>query len=252
VSFMLGAASYGVAIVASEGRVTTIALPKRVLGEDHRNVHRLRTGWVTGSVILPTIERIYDAIALLDAADVETIAARVRDCARRGAAALGDRAPAAVQELSWGRLFVVGAQPDGWCTIAGIRTSGETFGGSWVQLNVPPELWDDDGPGGRPVEPYLVAQRDFERAWWPWEPRPLLVRLRAIARFYQAVYELCGPAGSVNDRVELGIIWGEVRGDVWVPSYEYLPPTPAGELLALSDAALLARLQPSALETVDA
>jgi len=251
-SFMLGAASYGVAIVASEGRVSNIGFPKRVIREDHLNVHRLRTGWVTGSVTQPPLEQMYEAITPLAAEDLEAIATRVHAIATEFAAAYGDVIPRSVEDCSWGRLFVVGADPDGCHRVQQVNTTGEILTGDWLRLIVPPELWDGDGPGARVTAAYLEAQKEFERTWWPVQRRPLALRIRAIAQLYQRVWELVGPNGSVNDRVELGILRGEVVDNIWVSIYEYLPPTPASELLAAPDDALLALLQPASLEPVDA
>lgn len=106
-----------------------------------------------------------------------------------------------------------------------------------IAYNIPPEFWlPDYNPGGDLNTTPAERLEIFQCMRGVFEPElvaavGLGARIRAIARFFYVIWLLCGKTGSVNDRLELGVV--DANGDLLA-----LPPTPCGNLLSSTDATI--------------
>ncbi len=261
-SLLIARADPDVAIVASETRFCSAPWPHDVVVSDgepftvwdprdgrpvvipaapYRNVrpfgrwHPTGGGFMTGTMQSPCLQLVYQAVeqtVVRTPADLEAIATAVRDVVDRYREA-GTDTP--VAPLAAGAVFLACHGPCGF-EITCLRGDGRL---EQSAMNVPPELsLPDNG-----VRPEFTADvlAPLEAAWAAAGPG-VGPRMRAIAQAFATTYQLCGPHGTVNDRVELGVLRRLVTPGRWRLRYSYLAPAPADELLDLDDHALEARL----------
>jgi len=226
--------------VSSDGEPLDLVSPIdgariRVPDRPFRNVrpiggwHPSRGGWMTGTMQSPCLQLVYAAIAELPATDLDVIAHTVRDVVDRYRAA-GTEDPNAL--LADGAIFLVCAGSFGLQALT-IHGDGEIqpTGG----YNIPPEFsLPDNGVAPvfqREVTDPLEATRQCEPGLAP--------RLRGVGHAFQRCADLCGPGGTVNDQVELGVLRIVHTPGRWRLRYDYLPPTPASELIASDPEGLL-------------
>jgi hypothetical protein len=246
-SFLFARADSHMAIVASETRFINGSKPGDPIASDgdafmlkiplggpriaipaspYRNVrpigdwHPAQGGWMTGTMQSPCLQLVYDAIQHFPATDLDQISRTVRAIVDRYRTA-GTDDP--IAPLDRGRVHIVYASMMG-------LTAATVFGSGEVQLvggvNVPPEF--SLPPNG--VKPEFQREvLDPIEATWQCEPS-LMPRLRAIGEAFQRCYEMCGPDGTCNNSVEVGVLRIVDTPGRWRLQYDYLTPRPSSEV----------------------